>query len=159
MFVFNSIFACRVFVSMKNQYYLERVKIVIGYLRNNPNTDLSLKKVASVAMFSEFHFHRIFKEVTGETLRQYVKRLRMEKAGAYLLNDESVAIKELWSKLGYCTASHFGKDFRHFYGCSPSQYRKQCRANRMQKNKIKSTVTRMRTNCVDDGCSNLSIGF
>ncbi len=110
---------------MENLYYVERVRKVIDYLKNNPNTDLSLKKIATIAMFSEFHFHRIFKEVTGETLRRYVKRLRMEKAGACLANDHSVVLKELWTQLGYSTASHFSRDFRHFYGCSPSQYQKQ----------------------------------
>jgi AraC-type DNA-binding domain-containing proteins len=144
---------------MESQYYLERVKKVIDYLKNNPNADLSLKKVAAIAMFSEFHFHRIFKEVTGETLRQYVKRLRMERAGACLVYDDSIAIKELWSQLGYCTASHFGRDFRHFYGCSPSQYRKRRRANRVQKNKIKSTVVRILPNCMGDGQNNQPVGL
>ncbi len=113
---------------MENLYYVERVKKVVDYLKNNPNTDLSLKKIATIAMFSEFHFHRIFKEVTGETLRRYVKRLRMEKAGACLAHNNSMVIKELWGQLGYSTASHFSKDFRHFYGCSPSQYQKQRKA-------------------------------
>ncbi|MBP1640595.1 MAG: DNA-binding protein [Bacteroidetes bacterium] len=130
---------------MENLYYLERVKKVIDYLKSNPSTDISLKKIATIAMFSEFHFHRIFKEATGETLRQYIKRLRMEKAGICLENDDSIAIKELWSQLGYCTASHFSKDFRHFYGCSPSQYQKQRRANKMRKSRSKATVVRIRS--------------
>lgn len=126
------------FNRMKSEYHLERISKVIDFLRQHPEQDLSLEEVAAIAMFSKFHFHRIFKEITGETLCRYIKRLRMEKVCDYLEKDDSVEIKELWSRLGYNTASHFSKDFRRFYGCTPSQYQKQIRNKKI--NEIKSEV-------------------
>ncbi|GAT62525.1 helix-turn-helix domain-containing protein [Paludibacter jiangxiensis] len=123
---------------MNSDHHLERIKKTIEYLKENPGKNMSLKEVASIAMFSEYHFHRIFKKVTGETPRRYIKRLRMEKACSYLKSDESIEIQELWSRLGYSTASHFSKDFRIFYGCTPSQYQKKIKEKKI--NEIKAGI-------------------
>jgi len=52
------------------QEYVARINRVMDYIGANLNGDLCLEKLAGVANFSPYHFHRIFRGMTGETLRQ-----------------------------------------------------------------------------------------
>jgi AraC family transcriptional regulator len=67
-----------------NSGYTRRINRVIGYLRGNLDRQLKLEELAKVACFSEFHFHRIFRAVSGETLNNFTNRLRLEKAARLL---------------------------------------------------------------------------
>jgi AraC family transcriptional regulator len=64
-----------------NSEYVQRINRVIDYLRGNLDRQVKLEELAKVACFSEFHFHRIFGAVTGETLNSFTNRLRLEHAG------------------------------------------------------------------------------
>lgn len=55
--------------------YTRRIDRVIDYLRGNPDRQAKLEELAKVACFSEFHFHRIFSAVSGETLNDVTTRL------------------------------------------------------------------------------------
>ncbi len=65
--------------------YISRINRVISYVEANLENDLSVNKLAEVAHFSPYHFHRIFSAFTGEPLISYVKRKRIEKAASILL--------------------------------------------------------------------------
>lgn len=60
--------------------YTQRIDRVIDHLRANLHRPVKLAELAKVACFSEFHFHRIFGAVTGETLNHFTNRLRLEKS-------------------------------------------------------------------------------
>lgn len=60
--------------------YVDRVNRAIDYIVGNFDRQLRLEDVAVEACFSPFHFHRVFKSLVGETLNQFVKRLRLERA-------------------------------------------------------------------------------
>ena len=60
--------------------YTARINRVLDYIEANIDTALSLETLAGVAHFSPFHFHRIFKAMTGETLNRFIQRIRVEKA-------------------------------------------------------------------------------
>lgn len=68
-----------------NGEYAERIDRVIDHLRENLDRAPKLAELAKVACFSEFHFHRIFGAVTGETLNACTNRMRLEKAARLLL--------------------------------------------------------------------------
>jgi len=57
----------------QNNIYLQRINLVIDHITSNPADHLSLDALAKLAAFSPFHFHRIFKSVTGEAADQRVK--------------------------------------------------------------------------------------
>ncbi|MEN2401445.1 AraC family transcriptional regulator [Flavobacterium sp. MC2016-06] len=59
--------------SIKEYYF--RINKSIDYIKLNLHEELSLEKMAAVSNFSKFHFHRIFKLVTGIPLIVYAKRL------------------------------------------------------------------------------------
>ena len=74
-----------------NSEYAQRIDRVIDYLRRNLDRPVKLAELADIACFSEFHFHRIFRAVSGETLNNFTNRLRLEKAARLLrYSDQSL---------------------------------------------------------------------
>lgn len=71
--------------------YRERIDRVIEYVQAHLDQPLSLDRLAGVAFFSSFHFHRIFQAVTGDTLNFFTNRLRLEKAARLLMYSSSSA--------------------------------------------------------------------
>lgn len=63
---------------MKTDYH-KRLLPVIRHLEAHFDEPLNLEEVAALAHLSPYHFHRIFKAVTGETLNEHLRRLRLEK--------------------------------------------------------------------------------
>ncbi len=88
--------------------------------------DLSLGALASRFGASEFHFHRKFTEALGETPKQHVERLRLEKAALDLAVTD-MPVTELAFTLGFRNLETFSRRFKAAFGHSPSAYRKFAR--------------------------------
>ena len=102
--------------------YEKRMRRVIQYIYDNPTGDLSLDALADVAALSRFHWHRVFRAMTGETCTQAVKRVRMHLASIALVDtDRSVA--EIAASVGYPQAASFSRAFSDIYRISPSAFR------------------------------------
>ena len=102
--------------------YVKRVLQALIYIENHIDEELSLEKLAKVACYSPFHFHRIFQAITGETVHQYVKRLRLQKAAGKLRYTEQ-SVTEIALDTNYDTPSAFTKAFKQFMSASPTRYR------------------------------------
>ena len=64
----------------KNASYWERINKTIDYIESNLEKKITLNKLAQINHFSKYHFHRIFSSFTGESLYNFINRLRVEKA-------------------------------------------------------------------------------
>jgi AraC family transcriptional regulator len=106
-----------------NSAYTQRINRVIDYLRANLDRQVKLEELARVACFSEFHFHRIFGAVSGETLNSFTNRLRLEKA-ARLLRYSEQSLTDIALDCGFSSSATFSRAFRSGYDTSPSQFRK-----------------------------------
>jgi AraC family transcriptional regulator len=106
-----------------NSEYAHRINRVIDYIRGNLDRQVKLEELARVACFSEFHFHRIFGAVSGETLSSFTNRLRLEKA-ARLLRYSRQSLTDIALSCGFSSSATFSRAFRSGYGTSPSQFRK-----------------------------------
>src|SRR5215510_14214910 len=106
-----------------NSEYAQRINRVIDYLRENLDRQVKLDELAKVACFSEFHFHRIFSAVSGETLNNFTNRLRLEKA-ARLLRYSDKSLTDIALDCGFSSSATFSRAFRSGYDTSPSQFRK-----------------------------------
>lgn len=102
--------------------YIARINEALVYIDQHLNEDLSLSVVAAVACFSPYHFHRIFRAYTNETLLQYITRKRVETAASVLLKNKSITIGELAHQLGFSSNSSFTKTFKKTYGISPLEF-------------------------------------
>jgi AraC family transcriptional regulator len=102
--------------------YQLRVGLAIQHLEQHLDDDLSLPELADVASFSPFHFHRIFRALTGEGVAERVRRLRLERAAARLRNT-SRSIREIALEAGYQAHESFTRAFEAAFHTSPSHYR------------------------------------
>jgi AraC-like DNA-binding protein len=99
---------------------MELVEACKDLLLTRLETPLSLSALAGELHVSPFHLTRVFRELTGRTLTQYLHDLRLRNA-VERLGEASLA--RLAADLGYCSASHFSDRFRDTFGMTPSQLR------------------------------------
>jgi len=106
------------------QEYIHRINRVVDYIEANLDDEHTLEKLAGVAHFSPFHFHRIFRALTGETINNYVKRIRLQMAGSMLLNDYSRAVTDIALQCGFNSTAVFCRAFKDHFGRSTGEFRK-----------------------------------
>ncbi|OSY87908.1 AraC family transcriptional regulator [Tenacibaculum holothuriorum] len=104
---------------------VNRISKAIYFIQDNLNEKLSLDEVASKAHFSPYHFHRLFKIVTKETVNDFIVRKRVEKAASFLLHKKDLNITDISEKTGFSSLSSFSRAFKKFYGLSPAEFRKE----------------------------------
>lgn len=114
--------------------YESRINRVIDFIEANIDKELSLKTLAGIASFSPFHFHRVFRAMAGETLNQFIQRVRVEKAAVQLLSNPKKSITEIALDCGFSGSATFARAFRDAFDMSASQwrsggYRKKCKVN------------------------------
>ncbi|MGA2782770.1 MAG: GyrI-like domain-containing protein [Smithella sp.] len=109
---------------LKNEYR-SRLNRTIDYIQNHYDEDLNLTKLAEIACFSKFHFHRIFRAMVGETLNDFVQRIRLEKSVQKLTTDLNKSITEIALDCGFSSSQNFAKIFKSHYGITPSIMRKE----------------------------------
>jgi two-component system response regulator YesN len=85
---------------------------------------LTIEYLAEQVYMSPNYLRTLFKEHTGSTVLEYVTQVRMNKA-MELLQDGSLKIHEISSRIGYENASHFCAIFHKKRGLTPNQYRNQ----------------------------------
>ncbi|UWQ92069.1 AraC family transcriptional regulator [Rhodobacteraceae bacterium M382] len=107
--------------------YEDRVLRVLAYIHDNPAGDLSLDNLADVAAMSRFHWHRVFRALTGETCAQAVRRLRLHRAASWLVTSDR-PVDRVACDVGYSNLKSFARAFAEAYGVSPIAFRKAGRA-------------------------------
>ena len=111
--------------SAQENLYLQRINAVIDHVRENLTEDLSLDALARVAGFSPFHFHRLFKSITEETINELVVRLRLERAVALLRSTPELFITDAAFECGFRSVSVFSRAFKNQYGLTARQWDRQ----------------------------------
>ncbi len=126
--------------------YNSRINRVFDYIENNLTKDLSLEELANVANFSPFHFHRIFGSVVGETLFQFIQRIRIEKAASMLISDPKRSISEIAYSYGFSGPASFARSFKEKFGMSASDYRSEIYNKNSNTGKTKSKISKQESN-------------
>lgn len=100
---------------------IERVRRLIGerYPEN-----LTVADIAVGVYLSPTYVRLLFKQETGETLFEYLTRVRIEQAKS-LLRDPQIKFYEICYAVGYSDPSHFSRLFKKITGTTPSAYREQ----------------------------------
>jgi AraC family transcriptional regulator len=102
--------------------YKERMLRVLLYIQRHLDEDPSLYKLASVAAFSPYHFHRIFRGMLGESVGEHIRRLRLERA-AMRLKHSDTPITMIAFEAGYESHEAFTRAFKAMRGTTPSEFR------------------------------------
>jgi AraC family transcriptional regulator len=104
--------------------YLARIHRVQDHIERHLGEELRLEELARVACFSPFHFHRVYAAVTGETIREFVARLRLERAASALLRFPERSVTEIALDAGFGGSAAFARAFRAAYGTTATEFRK-----------------------------------
>ncbi|HEX6468231.1 MAG TPA: helix-turn-helix transcriptional regulator [Streptosporangiaceae bacterium] len=83
---------------------------------------ITIDDMARSAMYSRFHFSRVFREVTGVSPGQFLTTVRIQEAKRLLLTT-SLTVKEITVRVGYSSVGTFSAKFKDFVGMSPTAYR------------------------------------
>ncbi|MCO6477812.1 MAG: AraC family transcriptional regulator [Phaeodactylibacter sp.] len=120
--------------------YQSRINTVLDYIEYNLDGELTLERLAGLANFSPFHFHRIFRAMVGEPLNQFIQRIRVEKAAMLLVAQPKRSITEIALDCGFSGPATFARSFREAFGMSASQWRSGGGAAYRKERKSKSKI-------------------
>ena len=101
-----------------------QVRRVVGFMRENLSSVITLQDLANVVNLSRFHFCSAFRIATGATPHEFLRNLRMDVA-CELIKGSNLSIREIGQSVGYETASAFTSAFHKALKCTPSQYRRK----------------------------------
>lgn len=100
----------------------QRIDRVIDHARSHPDGDLSVEALARVAHASPFHFGRMFKGHTGETVNRFVRRVRVEKAAELMRSRPDLPLAEVAVAAGLGALSNLSRVFKQVYGIAPTRW-------------------------------------
>lgn len=103
--------------------YEDRIIRVLEYMHDNLDGDLSLDALADVAAMFRFHWHRVFRAITGDTCAQAVRRMRLHRASVWLVREDT-PIEQIANRAGYASVNAFARAFVDLYHQPPVAFRK-----------------------------------
>lgn len=101
-----------------------RINEVLYRIHQDISVTYHAAELAEIAAYSPFHFQRIFKEVTGENLNDYVRRTRLEWAANRLIFEPQASIADISVSCGFQSHASFTHAFRRHFGATPSDWRR-----------------------------------
>lgn len=101
-----------------------KLKLVVTYIEDNLESDLSLQEVSKVAGISVSHLKTLFRQSTGVPVHQYVLRRRVERA-KLLLQDDGLSIAQVAFAAGFAHQSHLARHMKRLLGVTPAAARKE----------------------------------
>ncbi|WP_139993128.1 AraC family transcriptional regulator [Paenibacillus paridis] len=104
---------------MKN---VERFAPVFQYIEKCYPEELSVALLAGMANLSRFHFSRLFKELSGHTVTEYITMTRLGKAD-YMLRHTPLTVSEIAAATGFNDIYYFSRTFKKHKKVSPSSLR------------------------------------
>ena len=103
--------------------YISSMKKALDYIESNLQEDMNLSAVAREAGYSLYHFHRVFKGIVGDSLKDYVRKRRFTEAAKELVYTNK-AIVEIAISYGYASREALSRAFDRVYGRTPSEVRR-----------------------------------
>lgn len=107
---------------MKLKTNTDVIMEIIDYIEENLTENLNLDKISDIANYSKYHLHRMFTNIVGCTIHQYIQRRRLTEAARQLIFTDKYII-DIAITAGYSTHQSFTLAFRKLYKESPQVYR------------------------------------
>lgn len=105
------------------QLSYSRLKNALYYVQKFYDHDISIRKVSEQCGFSESHFMKLFKELTGMSFNAYLVNYRLELAAKQLSGTDYKVI-DIAENCGFHNHSYFTRAFQKKYKKTPLMYRK-----------------------------------
>ena len=99
-------------------------KIKTYVLQNYQNTELNVNAVAEAFGLTPYYLSKKFREEAGESILEYINKVRIEKAKELLLRGDK-KIEEIAKEVGYTNTVTFNRVFKKCEGVSPGKFNKK----------------------------------
>ncbi|MBD2862204.1 helix-turn-helix transcriptional regulator [Paenibacillus oceani] len=103
------------------------VQQIVAYIEEKYMEDIGLDRMASELHMNRFHMMKVFREVTGMTVFDYLFKRRIDQAKLMFHHCPDDSVTDVCYKSGFKHPSHFSRVFKKQVGTAPDPYRKQIR--------------------------------
>ncbi len=108
---------------LKNNKHYKIIEKVQDYMKQNyRDINISVETLADIAGYTPYYLSKIFKEITGMNVIDYMRQIRINKAKE-LLGQDKHKINEVPGMVGFTNISHFYSVFKKDVGLTPASYR------------------------------------
>lgn len=121
--------AQELFCEQQKRLNQDRATRVIAILKEDLVEPPPLEEIARRVGCSPYYLSRTFSQEIGQTMTQYLRQLRMERAAEMLLEGKH-KVTSIAMDVGYSSASHFSTAFHETFGCCPGLYALQTKKRR-----------------------------
>ncbi|MEU8998131.1 AraC family transcriptional regulator [Streptomyces caniferus] len=102
---------------------LERLNQAMDHIESHLDQSVDVRRLAHIAVTSEYHFRRLFSALAGMPLSEYIRRRRLTVAGAEVLAGERTLL-DVAMRYGYSSGEAFARAFRVMHGVGPGEARR-----------------------------------
>lgn len=110
-----------------SSHHRQLVDQAIDYLKRNFQSEIKLSDLAMQSFVSKNYFSKLFKEVTGINLSDYIQRLRINEA-CNLLRNTDMKMVDIALEVGFNDLTFFYEVFKRMMGKTPGDYREVTKA-------------------------------
>lgn len=94
----------------------------VAFIENNMDSpELNTEVLAREMAMSRPVLYKKIKALTDMSIHDFVKMMKLKRAAA-LLKEQTLSVKEICFTIGYSDRRYFSKEFKKYYGLSPSEY-------------------------------------
>jgi len=105
-----------------------------GAIRRDPGREWHVEELAQRACLSPSQFTRRFRQAMGMSPAHFCIRTRLDRARQLML-ETRMSLEEIAGSLGYSSATFFGRQFKRYFNCTPSEFRGATPAQRSRSQK------------------------
>ena len=130
--------------------YLDQIQRGVDFIEAHLDNDIAIADVAKIAGISQWHFQRIFKALTNETLKTYIRSRRFANSLEKLMATDERII-DIALNAGFESQESFTRAFKQAFNMTPNEYRK------LGNNKLFLRKIRLDTEYIDHINRNISL--
>ena len=102
-----------------------QIQKAVQFIHQNYQKKIGVKDVMSEVALSRRLLERRFKQVTGQTLYQYITDLKIRRFAEMLLDGKEDQVTSIALSLGESDTKSISRRFKQIYGCSPKEWREK----------------------------------
>jgi len=134
---------------------LSTVIEMIRWINDNIKTEIQAADVTRVSGYTHWHFQRLFREVTGYTLSEYIRLSRVINVASALANS-TLKITHICYDNGFSSQQSLARLFRRYFHSTPSEFRARTKRNPKHLSEKIQGVLKSHTRAIHYQCPGVS---